>query len=298
MAAGPKAIACDLNPVFNYHKIRVQLLEADKPRNDSPGPREKRRPRCREWKQGRTGTKRTTRRASADSTPPGPGARWPSGLVVRCPRRGARPPTRRLPLAPARSAPKLSVSLPHGLTSTMRAHWVPLPAPGPPKTNTTNGFMRWRGQSRSPRVSGGQVWTRTCRSWRRQLLSIQRAYDSGRRGGAGGAGQGGGGLSGRRAPPPAAGRRYRKGRGFPARRPLPPSVPVLPNPVWKLKVFRCQNLGPCLARRCFSSPDFPFPREATELNRQTQEPIGATAQLGRKPRENKNCLVVVCREGL
>lgn len=29
-----------------------------------------------------------------------------------------------------------------GLTSTMRAHWVPLPAPGPPRTNTTSGFMR------------------------------------------------------------------------------------------------------------------------------------------------------------
>lgn len=69
----------------------------------------------------------------------------------------------------------------------MRAHWVPLPAPGPPKTNTTNGFMRWRGKSRSVRVSGGQLGTRTCGSSRRQLLSIQRASDSGRRGGAGGA---------------------------------------------------------------------------------------------------------------
>lgn len=35
------------------------------------------------------------------------------------------------------------------LTSTMRAHCVPLPAPGPPRTKTTTGFMRSRRRRRS-----------------------------------------------------------------------------------------------------------------------------------------------------
>ena len=62
-----------------------------------------------------------------------------------------------------------------GLTSTMRAHWVPLPAPGPPRTNTTCGFMKRCGKRKSGRpVSSGKLRPRTCSSRRPQRLSMHR----------------------------------------------------------------------------------------------------------------------------
>ena len=62
-----------------------------------------------------------------------------------------------------------------GLTSTMRAHWVPLPAPGPPRTNTTCGFIKRCGKRKSGRpVSSGKLRPRTCSSRRPQRLSMHR----------------------------------------------------------------------------------------------------------------------------
>lgn len=47
-----------------------------------------------------------------------------------------------------RGSPGRAVPQPLHLTSTMRAHCVPLPAPGPPRTKTTTGFMRRRRRRR------------------------------------------------------------------------------------------------------------------------------------------------------
>lgn len=47
-----------------------------------------------------------------------------------------------------RGSPGRAVPHPLHLTSTMRAHCVPLPAPGPPRTKTTTGFMRRRRRRR------------------------------------------------------------------------------------------------------------------------------------------------------
>lgn len=71
------------------------------------------------------------------------------------------------------------------LTSTMRAHCVPLPAPGPPRTKTTTGFMR---------------------SWRRRRSSSRTATARGRPGG----GRGAGGE--RRAPGPGLALRQNRRR--------------------------------------------------------------------------------------
>lgn len=47
-----------------------------------------------------------------------------------------------------RGSPGCAVPHPLHLTSTIRAHCVPLPAPGPPRTKTTTGFMRRRRRRR------------------------------------------------------------------------------------------------------------------------------------------------------
>lgn len=60
----------------------------------------------------------------------------------------------------------------------------------------------------------------SCSAYNEPLTAAGAAARAGR--------QGGGGLSGCRAPPPAAGRRDRKGRGLCVRRPLPLAIPVLP----------------------------------------------------------------------
>lgn len=75
------------------------------------------------------------------------------------------------------------------LTATMRAHWVPLPAPGPPRTNTTTGFMRsgWRRREgaeemlRGPRRRGGGGLSRSAVVQGRQRQNMRRGSTTARR---------------------------------------------------------------------------------------------------------------------
>lgn len=112
--------------------------------------------------QGRCGDRR---RAKGDAlpasdhpeerqAPPTPGRAYNSQRAPR-PRPHSPPqpeprgtPGRVVPHAPHTLTPPIPGGGSAALTSTMRAHCVPLPAPGPPRTKTTTGFMRRRRRRR------------------------------------------------------------------------------------------------------------------------------------------------------
>lgn len=73
-------------------------------------------------------------------------------------------PTERNRNAGGKKNPRSAITVP--FTSTMRAHWVPFPAPGPPRTKTTAGFMR--------SSKRGEREEAAAKAWRRRSEAVTR----------------------------------------------------------------------------------------------------------------------------